>query len=1132
MDRNQAEQLIQQTFDYPFEEQKFGNFIEDLLIDVDFEESFGYTPPPQNIFKTHVKQYSKIGQYTDPNGDIVDVLSVKILNHLSLEKSRTMLRNFVANYLRINSNVDACMVAFSVDNYEDWRFSYIKLDYTIETDSETGRTRAVQQLTPAKRYSFLVGKNEPNHTAQTQLLPLLEKSNKPTLEEIEEQFKVDKVTDQFYADYRKLFEDLAEELERIVEKDDMIKSDFEKHSIAVDNFVKKLLGQIVFLYFLQKKGWLGITRGDDGKYGDWGTGKKDFMKRLYNKEYCKYDNFFNDVLEHLFYNGLGSYNNGDVFSKLNCKIPFLNGGLFSPINDYNWQETDIVIDDKFIKDILDTFDKYNFTVREDNPLDKEVAVDPEMLGRVFENLLPVKSRKDKGAFYTPRPIVHYMCQESLINYLVTECENIEEEKIRNLILDSTEVHNLSNSELDLIDTKIHDVKICDPAIGSGAFPVGMMNEIVKIRSKIHTSLNKEPNVYDFKKNCITNSLYGVDIDPSAIEVAKLRLWLSLIVDEDDYHNIKSLPNLDFRIMQGNSLIEDFHGISLTLNKEAEEGQQLLLSVDGSREYIEQLIQTIHDDQLKYLDCSDNNEKKLLKEKIIQIELEIFKLEIKNLMMDNPDKKALIEKEFKMMAYGEKIRNFFPWKLYFIDVFKNNGGFDIVIVNPPYLGEKGNKEIFRPIVRSNLGKYRQGKMDLFYYFFHLALDISKKYSQNAFITTNYYITASGGRMLRTELKNKATIIKLINFNELKIFKSALGQHNMITFFSNGRDDSKYALTSITKNVGVANESLLKKIFSKSDNNTFYQKVLQPSLYDGQENYIRFKEENETDNPITYILNKILLNTIPLGEIAEINKGFHSGCDKVTKSNQSKVKGTFNIGDGIFVLNQEEAKKHKLLDEEILHRCYKSSDINKWYTHINSWKKKYVIYTNKKTNIEQYPNSKKHLTFFRPFLEMKREYKNGRLPWYSQHWPRNEKIFQRKFKIVLPYRSKYNIFSIADYNFYASEDVLYINVFENMFSNYYILSLLNSSLFYQWLYNKGKRKGETLELYQKPLSEIPIRKLSIDNQKPFIKLVDQIIKIKKINHEADTSKLENEINQLVYKLYELTEEEIQIVESSIN
>ncbi len=201
------------------------------------------------------------------------------------------------------------------------------------------------------------------------------------------------------------------------------------------------MGQIVFLYFLQKKGWFGVERDKE-----WGSGSKHFLRELFEKKHGNYKNFFNDILEPLFYEALRLERPGDYYSRFNCRIPFLNGGLFDPLGDYDWWNTDILLPNDLFSNnrktkegdigdgILDIFDRYNFTVKEDEPLEKEVAVDPEMLGKVFENLLEVKDRKSKGTYYTPREIVHYMCQESLVNYLATELEGkTSKEDIETLI---------------------------------------------------------------------------------------------------------------------------------------------------------------------------------------------------------------------------------------------------------------------------------------------------------------------------------------------------------------------------------------------------------------------------------------------------------------------------------------------------------------------------------------------------------------------------------------------------------------------------------------------------------------------------------------------------------------------------
>ncbi|MBC8344635.1 MAG: hypothetical protein H8E56_00080, partial [Candidatus Marinimicrobia bacterium] len=482
-------------------------------------------------------------------------------------------------------------------------------------------------------------------------------------------------------------------------------------TIDTANFAKKLMGQIVFLYFLQKKGWLGVGKDESGNFKEWGKGPKNFLRRLFDKEFINYGNFFNDVLEPLFYEALATERTNDVFTRFNCKIPFLNGGLFEPINDYNWEETDIRIDNDLIGEVFKTFDQYNFTVREDEPLEKEVAVDPEMLGKVFENLLPENLRKGKGAYYTPRTIVHYMCQESLINYLDTECEPAPKEDIETLIREGDIILELETAIVEegkkyksvlmdsikenaqALDDALANIKVCDPAIGSGAFPVGMLTEIVKARNVLSLYLesidyvdgaltqsmhSKERTTYNLKRHCIQNSLYGVDIDPGAIEIAKLRLWLSLVVDEDDYTTIQPLPNLDYKIMQGNSLIEEFHGISLDIEKKNE--QQGLFS-GGSD--LDTLIDDLHQKQDDFFNAEHPREKKEKREAVETAIYNIFHNELEKKKSISALEAKEIETDLKEMTHGNKERNFFPWKLYFADVFREKGGFDVVIGNPPY-----------------------------------------------------------------------------------------------------------------------------------------------------------------------------------------------------------------------------------------------------------------------------------------------------------------------------------------------------------------------------------------------------------------------------------------------------------------
>lgn len=1131
MDRQTAQTLIENTFNYPFNEDRFRNFTINLLNDVDESKAFSYLRGEyiKDSFKHHVKKYKRIGTYTDPEGDKADVLVVHLSNPWALERSRTMLRNFAAWYLKNRDEKDAALIGYYTDDPDDWRFSFVKMEYRQEV-TDTGRVKVKEELTSARRYSYLVGKNEPNHTAQAQLIPILKNDQKnPSLMDIEDAFSVDAVTKQFYKDYRTLFEKLTDELNDILKKDKKIKKEFKDKTIDTGNFAKKLMGQVVFLYFLQKKGWLGVGRDEQGNYQQWGTGPKNFLRRLFEKEYTNYQNFFNDVLEPLFYEALAWERPNDFYSRFNCKIPFLNGGLFEPINDYSWDETDICIDNDIFSEILDTFGRYNFTVKEDDPLDKEVAVDPEMLGKVFENLLPENIRKGKGAYYTPRTIVHYMCQESLINYLATECESsVLKEDIETFIRKGESAvefelaeekgtksykHQVPDSirkNAKMIDEKLAEIKVCDPAIGSGAFSVGIMNEIVKARMVLDIYLKKKKTVYDVKRHCIQHSLYGVDIDPGAIDIAKLRLWLSLVVDEEDYHTIKPLPNLDFKIMQGNSLIEEFYGISLNIEKKK---GQITLDLGSNIPELDRLIEKLHQKQAVFFNATHPNEKQKRKQDVEQTILKIFNHQLKHTKKFDPEKGQVIEKELNEMTHGNKIRNFFPWKLYFADIFRKKGGFDVVTANPPYIGEKGNKLIFQPVKKSCLGtRFHRGRMDLFYYFFHLSLDINKLNGTSVFISTNYYTTSHGGKLLRKDLKERSTIRRLIDFNEFKIFESAIGQHNMISIFSKGINPLVKTKNSIVNLKGVATAKILENIFQAEYNNTEHFQIGQDDLYEENEYYVRLRgidEKSELNN----ILKKIKEGNILLGKVCNINNGLRSGIDKISSN---------GIKKGVFVLDKNEKK----FSERIVKEYFKNSDIYKYQT--NNASNKYIIYSTKKTDIKKYPKTYNHLLKFKRKILEKR-WKES-VPWFSLVRPRNETIFKSE-KIVSPQRSLTNMFGYNSQNWYAGSDVFFITLKSdcmNIILMKYLLALLNSKLYYLWLFHKGKKKGDYLELIGTPLKEIPIKLIPVKHQKSFAKIITKILSAKQSNSQNNTSKLESIIDRMVYKLYNLTEEEVAIVE----
>lgn len=669
MNREQARALVAQTFTQAFDKTRFGSFVVNLLNH--FDQSKGGAWNSQYIkdaFKEHVQRYERLGTYTSPENEKLDVLIVYLTAASKLERARTAIRNFVADHLKTRDEKEAALVAFVSPSEKQWRFSYVKMEYAAVA-SEAGKVGVETRLTPARRFSYLVGEGESCHTAQTRFLALLQDTGtNPTLGDIGEAFSVEAVTKEFFTKYAELFGEIHKSLERLVEKDKAARDEFKKKGANTVDFAKKLMGQIVFLYFLQKKGWLGVPKGQD-----WGRGPHDFLRRLASGAYGQYDNFFNDVLEPLFYDTLATDRGHEAWcNRFQCRIPFLNGGLFEPLADYDWRGTDVVLPNKLFTNsaaveegvtgtgVLDVFDRYNFTVNEAEPLENEVAIDPEMLGKVFENLIEDNRRKGLGAYYTPREIVHYMCQESLVNYLDSELNRAKESIPRTDI--ETFVHlGEQISHYEAVDTKyavrmpksieqyardiddrLADIRVCDPAVGSGAFPVGMMTEIVRARSALTPYFNDvhERTPYHFKRHAIQNCLYGVDIDAGAVEIARLRLWLSLVVDEEETKQIKPLPNLFYKIITGNSLME----VEKTL-------------------FNEKLFHELERLKPLYFDESITSKKAELRRDI--------------------------DKIIHQLTNGKET---FDFHIYFSEVFHYKGGFDVVIANPPYglLNKRQNK----------------------------------------------------------------------------------------------------------------------------------------------------------------------------------------------------------------------------------------------------------------------------------------------------------------------------------------------------------------------------------------------------------------------------------------------------------
>src|SRR5438552_16914214 len=319
MNQDQAPNLVRQTLTEAFDKARFRNFVLELLNQ--FDESKAFTSNKTYIkdaFKNHVERFERLGTYTSPDNEKLDVLIVHLTKRSKLERARTAIRNFVADHLKQRDGKDAALVAFVSPTEKQWRFSYVKMEYgAVWKDS--GKIGVETKLTPARRFSYIVGECESCHTAQTRCPGLLQDTETaPTLAQLEEAFSVDAVTKEFFRKYADLFGEIQKALDKLARKDPAIAKDFDSKNVRTADFAKRLMGQVVFLYFIQKKGWLGVEKGRD-----WGTGPHDFLRRLARAEQANYDNFFNDILEPLFYDTLATDRGHEAWCKrFNCRIPF------------------------------------------------------------------------------------------------------------------------------------------------------------------------------------------------------------------------------------------------------------------------------------------------------------------------------------------------------------------------------------------------------------------------------------------------------------------------------------------------------------------------------------------------------------------------------------------------------------------------------------------------------------------------------------------------------------------------------------------------------------------------------------------------------------------------------------------
>ncbi len=1082
-----------------YNRKSFSFFLKELL-PVDFVEE-------NKPYKIEENDYYFKNAYLIGSVDSLSSIPIFEIERINPEKSRVKITKELFKFLELHGLSQALVITYS-NKETHFRFSYIKSDLNWVND-----TKVKREFSNPKRLSFLLGKNQRVHTATKQLIKLGKVKN---LQDLNSRFNIEVVNKEFFDNYINLFKQLVNHLTRDTE----FKSFTISNNINIEVFAKKLIGQIVFCYFLQKKKWLGASVNEEIHKGDINFIRNQFI--LFSK---KNKNFFNDCLEPLFYKGLNKKNDNDFCNELKCKIPYLNGGLFQEIENYSWKDSFLNIPNSLFSNkdkngILDIFDLYNFTVDESNDFDIELAVDPEMLGYIFENLLPENLKKKHGAHYTPKEIVEYICKKSLSEYLKVNLDHNFQEDIDKLInyarfpddtirLSENKINKLKFDKIFLqnSDKLLNDIKICDPAVGSGAFIIGALNFIINIKKIIFYFSKNEilTNIYKLKRSLIENNLFGIDRDYGAIETCKLRLWLSLTIDEDNV--VKPLPNLDFRIIQGNSLIEEFDGINLDIN--VEKGTQLELISEGSSKNND--IEDLYQLQKTFFNETDLITKQKIIKKINKLYYSIIKSEIDNKISLNQEKKKKLLLSLNNFKSVNSENDYLPWQLRFFDVFLEKKGFDIIIANPPYNREKGFAEMFEPVNKSFFGqKYHSGKMNFWYYFLHKAIDKTNENAIISFITSRYWITSTGSRSLINRIRDKLSFVDILDIGKVKVFDKVIGQHIVCTYSK--KKIEKFFYRKILNNIS--------DIFSLK--NTENIKI---NLFTQKQVFTENGEINFNKSIINYKDDAYQkLDDGSISPLFKVSQGIIESPDKISKKSLSeKPSKEIKVGDGVFVINKQELLKINPNEEEkiIIRKHLSSNNVEKYKINFNN---QYLIYSNsefeKKIKKKEFINLYNHLNKFKKYIT------SDNAP-YGLNRPRNERYFLEP-KIIFKNMFLEPSFTYDDQQYFVGFSFAVI-IKNTKLSLKYLLALLNSKYAFYWFINNAKERGVGFDVTLEKLRSFPIPNSDNENKK----YVDKIISIVEsllLSKNNDQLQLDC-IDELIFKICKLNNKQITEINLTI-
>ena len=659
-------------------------------------------------------------------------------------------------------------ILYSNENEKAYRISYVKYDKKVNENLEVKK-----DLSDPKRFTYLLGEGAKVKTAQSRL----NKEAFSSVKKIEEAFSVEPVNKEFYKGIKISFDKIYKDVLKNFENEENASSD---RLLSAKEFSLRFLGRALFCWFLREKDLI----------------PKEIFDFINIGETKTKDNYYKEVLEELFFNILNVKMEerkieSKIINKYEKQIPFLNGGLFlKKEEDYKVK----TIDNEIIKELFEFFEKYNFTVDESAPFDIEISIDPEMLGRIFENLLAeinpessASARKETGSFYTPREIVDYMVCESIKLYLYKKTQNVKADKIDN-IFSVNEEADFSNEERNEILNAIHEMKILDIACGSGAFPMGILNRVFNIIDKLDSNheFYKEfllKNIkgqareefkklyqankfnYAYKLDMLQRMIHGVDIQPIAIEISRLRAFLSLIVDEEkesghENLGIKALPNLEFNFISANSLISLEH-------KEKEQKELKDETMDG-------FIKSMRNIAEEYFNADSLGKKKKIKYKFDSLQSRIIN---ESDFLTSEDKKKFLS----WNPFENKSTDFFDSEIQFGTKF-----FDIVIGNPPY-GAKisaEDKKYFKENYKTTktIKGVQKGSLDTYTLFIEKGFNLLDKNGSLAYIVPISFTSSDSLSGVHCLLENNCKNIWVSSYavRPQPVFQNAVVNTSIILF----------------------------------------------------------------------------------------------------------------------------------------------------------------------------------------------------------------------------------------------------------------------------------------------------------------------------------------------------------------